>query len=365
MDFIFRKSDEASFLHCWNDYIQSHTASFRYLPAYLNYQLNYSSSLVSDESFAIVLDRRVVGICFLPIELQRAALVIGLGGDFTYGPLTESEKAERACFEKIEEIARIKEVKKIMLYVDPLSYFPEKTFFNPLKKFNYIDTSGADCILNLRISENELWNGVRKGHKSDIKKILSDSEYRIIRVDSENADYDIHEKYRVLHRKCSGKETRSKQTFDNQFEMLTRNQATLFGLLRNNHFIGFNYFLHNQKTVIYMSGADDPEIKGIPIYHPILWSAICYYQQKEFSLMQLSWPAGYSNIGGFSDYSDEKQLHIARFKRGFGADTVTRYRGTRYLDQHYFLEDLETFRRRALADHFGHIDVACSQHLTL
>ena len=161
-----------------------------------------------------------------------------------------------------------------------------------------------------------------------------------------NADYAIHENYRVLHEKCTGGVTRVKGTFDKQFEMLENNYATLIGLKYNGKFIGFNYFFHYKKTVIYASGADDPyyENSKFPIYHAILWNAILYFKEEKFEFIEFSQPCGYNKINSFNDYLDEKQINISHFKRGMGTRMITAFRGVKYLDRELLISDMFEFQ---------------------
>jgi hypothetical protein len=182
--------------------------------------------------------------------------------------------------------------------------------------------------------------------KNDATSVLTTATPNL--TDKDNADYEIYEAYRELHHKCSGKVTRKKETFDKQFEMLKNGYATLMGLKYNDVFIGMQYFFHYQKTVVYASGADDPEYtaKKFNIYHPILWKAQIYFKEKGYEFLEYSQPCGYSKIQAFDDYYDEKQLNISHFKRGMGAEMTTLFRGIRYYSENLLLNDVEEFKRR-------------------
>jgi hypothetical protein len=177
---------------------------------------------------------------------------------------------------------------------------------------------------------------------------MKSEDFEIIIIDQNSADYELHELYRAMHAKCAGGVTRVKETFDKQFEMLENDFASLIGLKYKDKFIGFNYFFHFQKTVIYASGADDPEYENskIPIYHVILWNAIKYYKQREFDFIEFSQPCGYNKINGFNDYLDEKQINISHFKRGMGTKMIPAFRGVKYLDEELFLDDVEILKNK-------------------
>jgi hypothetical protein len=132
--------------------------------------------------------------------------------------------------------------------------------------------------------------------------------------------------------------------------MLKNDQASLFGLKYKDKFIGFNYFFHYQKTVVYMSGADDPEYENskIPIYHTILWSSFLYYKERGFDFMQFSQPCGFNKVDGFDDYLDQKQINISHFKRGMGTEMRTLFRGIKYYDKELLEKDLKEFKEKVL-----------------
>ena len=345
MEIIFKSNNEKIFLSYWVEYIDKNSATFRYLLPRIESNLISIKNLLFDFSFVVVQNKRCVGICFLPIEENNSYLSISLSGGYTISPLAINDKVERFIFDKIDKIALEKNVKVIKFYTDSLIKRDEDNY---LLKYNFVDTSSTTGIVAL--GSNNLWGNIRKHYKSMINKVLKDEYFEIFIMNENNADYSIHEEYRLLHQKCSGKVTRAKESFDKQFEMLQNNFATLIGLKFKGKFIGMQYFFHYQKTVIYASGADDPEYtkKGINIYHPILWKAQECFKDKKFDYLDYSQPFGYSLVQGFDDYYDEKQLNISYFKRGMGAKMVTLYRGIKYYDKSLFIDDMKKFEHRVI-----------------
>jgi hypothetical protein len=348
MKIIYRKDNEKLFLQNWQSFLNKEACSFRYLPLFLDYMLLYTQNLVEDKSFVAVKDGQCIAIAFLPIEQPSDGnKTISLANGYTISPLATTEKIEKKIYAHIDELARNLEIKKIKFYLDPL-IIEYKNKFNNLTKYNFINTTTADGLLKLDKKEDALWSNVRKGHKSDINKILRNPEYEVISIDHQNHDYQIHEQYRELHHKAAGRITRKKETFDKMFDMMKNDNASLFGLKYKDKFIGFNYFIHHNNTVIYASGCDDPDFAGIAIYHPILWKAILYYKQRNFDFMQFSQPCGHNYISGFDDYLDKKQMNISKFKRGFGITMTPFFRGIKYYDKNLFLEDIENFKQQAI-----------------
>ena len=346
MEIIYKKDNLKYFWQKWKEYIRNNIASFRFLPLYVEYMLHYSNNLYNDMSFVVVENNKCVGICFLPIESEKFN-TITLTGGYTVAPLAISEKVEKSIYVEIEKIAKKYNVKFVKFFLDPL-VMEYKQNFNNLLKYEFINTSATNCLVDLRKYKNELWKNLRKSYKPIINGILKNSDFEVFIINQDNADYEIHEYYRKLHHKCAGVVTRKKETFDKQFEMLKSGYATLMGLKYHGKIIGMQYFFHYQKTAVYASGADDPEYtaKKFNIYHPILWKAQIYFKEKGFEFLEYSQPCGYSKLQGFDDYLDNKQLNISHFKRGMGAKMVAFYKGIKYYDKKFLIKDIENFKER-------------------
>ena len=349
MRVIFKNSDEKEFTIKWNEFIDKNIVSYKYLQDYLRYMTQYSSYIIDDKSFVIVDENRCVSICYLPIENYDGNNFVSLAKNYTISPLSSEKSAQRLSFKIIDDIAKELKISKIKFYLDPLvvQYLDK---FNSLKEYGYIDSSSSDCILDLRSPINILWKNLRKSYKSLINGIIKSNEYELVIVDKNNPDYNLHEMYRKMHERCSGRVTRKKETFDTQYKLLLKGNATLIGLNHNGKFIGFNYFFHFKKTLVYASGADDPdyESKKISIYHAILWKSTIHFKEKDFDFIQYSQPSGFNVINGFDDYLDQKQINISHFKRGMGTQMVTLFRGIKYFDNDLFIKDIEFFKNTAI-----------------
>lgn len=341
MKILFKKDNENIFWNLWNKYIYDNLSSLKYTKQNIEYNLAYSPHIVEDISFVIIQNNIPVAICFLPLEKIDEKLQFSFSNHFINGPLyIDNKKIERKVFETIDFLAKKYNALKIMIVIDPL-VMEYKEKFNNLLRYQYLDVTAIDGLIDLRKDKAKLWSHIRKRYRYDITKMRKNHEFEMFVMDKNNPIFDIHEQYRVLHHKCAGKVTRPIKTFNLQFEMLKNNQATLFGLKKNNEFIAFTYFYHFKKTCISASLADNSECDNLPIYHIIVDNAIKYYSEKEFEFMELSQPYGYG-VQMF-DYMDKKQLNISFFKRGFGTKDVPLYRGIKYFNKEPFLNDMNYF----------------------
>jgi len=358
LETIFYIDNPETFWLHWNNYISQHLSSFRYLQTYVKYMKAYSKNLISDSSFVVLENEKVVGIAFLPIEEFKGVSSITLGGSYTVGPLALNEKIEKFIFLKIDEIAKNLSVAQVKFYSEPLVEVYSSQY-NSLRKYGYIDTSTTDMILSLKADEADMRTNRRRSYRSLINGILNnkDKNYELLFYDEKNADYSVNEEYRAMHIKAAGRETRSKDTFDLQFELVKAGNGMITALKREGNFIAFNYFLFHQKTAIYMSAADDPDYANskTPFYHATLWASIMRLKNMGFEYIQLSSPASSCKVESFMDYNDDKQINISFFKKGMGAQLVPFNRGIRYFDKNIFLKDLEQFKEQMLTNYFEYL----------
>lgn len=335
---IQKTKNEVLFWQYWQELITTNYISPRYLKTNIEtycLALKNDSCFYEDASFVYIIDNKPVAGVFLPIEKREGDLTISYRGDFANAPIFAAGIAKKAVYKLIDEIAEGKKIAKIMFAVDPL----ENENYNYLQEFDYLDASILAYIINLK--SDDLLKSCRKGHRCDIKKILNDKKFKVIVVDQKNSDYEIHEKYRELHYKCSGRTTRSNETFDLQFEDVKNGNAVLFGIQYENKHIAFAYFKYNFDKAIYASGADDPDYNNFPLYHTLVYSAMEYLKRIGVHCINTGQPSSPSRQILY--YPDLKQLNIALFKRGFCGQYKNFNRGIKYFSHQLFKKEMNEF----------------------
>ena len=223
---FFKEENEELFWQYWIEYTEIQKAGPKYLRANIESDIFMSKNkglFAKDKSFIYFKDNKVVGIVLMPIEKRGNYLTITLGSYFVSAPLFKSE-VEKKLFHYIENLAKENKIDKIMYAVDPLKSYK----YNYLEKYNYLDTSFLSYFIDLEI--DDLLRSCRKGHRCDLKKLMNNPSFKVFYIDKDSVDYNIHEEYRILHHKCSGRVARPKETFDYQYENLKQGNAVLFGL---------------------------------------------------------------------------------------------------------------------------------------
>jgi len=338
---LFKEQNEKLFFEKWQNIVEKINASPRYLPASLkNYLLisKNKSLFHSDKSFIYLINNEPVAGVFLPIEKKEDNFIATIIDDYIDAPLLVTRSIEKNVFALIDNIAKENKLAKIMFLIDPLE--KDTVTYNYLQKYNYLDTSILSYVIDLE-KYGDLLNNCRKGHRCDIKHILSNKDFKVFFIDKDNPVYEIHEEYRMLHHKCSGRVTRPKETFDLQFENLKQGHAVLFGLKYKGKNIAYSYFEYHTDKAAYTSAADDPDYNEFPLYHTLIFSAMEYLKKRGVRLLDVEPPCSPSLQVDY--YPDQKQLNIASFKAGFGGYFVHNFRGIKYFSKKIFKEDMKNF----------------------
>lgn len=329
----------------WDEFCQlSGNAWFWQTSVWLDYHLNYRPEIQPrNKSFFVKENNKIIAVCPLVLETINGVNEFSYGDG--YGPMPiftngltkkNDEKIKKFIFEKLDEMANENEVKRIRLKFSVLdkSYLENDVFkYNYLMKFGFLDTSINTQVMDLSLPLKDIKNGLRHGHDSDINKAAKVMEGVIF--DKDNITAEIFDSYSSLHHKAAGRITRPKATFDIMFDIIKTGQAFLVGAIKNNLYIGFSYFFYYKNNVYYGSSCNNPDYRDLPIAHLIQWQAIKYMQEKKYHFYEIGWQ-NFSN--SLSDFPSQKEINIARFKRGFGGYTIPIFRGEKYYDKKYFLK---------------------------
>ncbi len=299
--------------------------------------------LVADRSFVYVVNSKPVACAFLPIEEHEGVRLIGFGGASVIAPFFTDDSIGKIVFGMIDDIAREEQAKKILFSIDSLHASAHA--YNFLQKYQYLDSSILTYVIDLALP-GDLLTHLRKGHHSDVKTVLNNPDYELFVVDRERPDYKLHEEYRELHARAAGRVTRPKESFDFQFKSLEKGQAFLVGLRYQKQPAAYAYFEYAHGFALYFSGADDPKYDHLPLYHALLIHAMGHARGLGISRIDVCQPSSPSTQ--FDYYPDEKQLSIARFKRGFGGSFASQFRGIKYFDAAMFARDAKLFTEEYL-----------------
>lgn len=336
---LYKNKNEELFWQYWQKMVVANHISPRYLKTNIETYLSVLKNdpcFFEDASFVYLIDNKPVAGVFLPIEKREGSLAVSYKADFANAPIFAESVDKKKIFAFIDEIAKEKNIAKIMFSIDPL----ESESYNYLQEYNYLDASILTYVINLDCA-GDLMKACRKGHRCDIKKALMNEDFSVFFVDKQNPSYETHEEYREFHHKCSGRITRAKETFDLQYEDVKNGNAVLFGLKYKEENIAYAYFKYNFEKAVYASGADNPEYDKFPVYHILIFSAMEYLKKNGARFINTEQPS--SPSAQLAYYPDKKQLNIALFKRGFPGGYANNHRGIKYFSKKAFDGDIQRF----------------------
>lgn len=340
-DFIYKHDNPDIFWRGWETLVARAKAGPSYTRLNLEWCFAISkarSLLRDDKSFIYLFDKKPLAAVLLPFEKVAGRIQASLVGGYIYAPLIVNPESAKTVFAHIDTLVRAAGGVVAKFAIDSLAHAP----YNFLQRFGYLDATILDYHIATTGTPAELLKACRHGHHSDIKTMLTDPHISTFVMDKENADYALHEEYRALHRKCAGRETRPKETFDIQFKKVENGEALMCAVKFDTKVIAAAYFEYANGQAVYASGADDPDFVGRPLYHLLIYTAMVELQRRRVTQLSVGQPA---NPGAqFDHYPDEKQLRIAHFKRGFGGTFASSFRGIKYYDIAAFDEDVVAFK---------------------
>lgn len=125
--------------------------------------------------------------------------------------------------------------------------------------------------------------------------------------------------YREMHRRAAGRSTRPPRTWELMENWLADGTGLLFGARLASQWVGFSYVLVSGRSAYYASAANHPDVEGQPIGHVLQWAAVEELARRGV----VSYELGQQQFAPTSARAPSpKELAIARFKRGFGGQTV-------------------------------------------
>ena len=227
-------------------------------------------------------------------------------------PFSHNKKIDKCIKKHIQNLFNKFDFKKIR-YVNNdnlLSVLPLFFLKNSCSQSIYLTQ-----VINLGNPIEDIKYGLRKGHKAAINWLYKNINTKII-FSKNIKKSDINE-FRKLHIKASGRETRTKKTWDVQYDMIKNNEAFIVIGERDGSLIAAALFQYSNDTCFYSVSASNRNMFNKPVSHILIWEAIIYAKKikcKNFELGEQIY-----------DYKNkENEFNISSFKRGFGGQTIAR-----------------------------------------
>ena len=321
------RADMADFDNLWQRLFQE--SDFHY-PLYQPWNMRYYEAYESETKFedcSFVIEEKnlpVSGVRITRNELEKGRHSLSCFGlpilyiENQEMPSTQTRGAQKASKAEFDSIRQRYEVGQIgyrdFLRGGSLSFF-SKILLNegarPVPSFTQ--------IINLSVSEADLHCQVRKSYKSLINWGKRELSLRVI--DSETVAPEDIERFRKLHIQAAGRETRSQNTWDLQYEMVRHKEAfCVFGEL-GGELVTAALFPCSPGYCFYGVSASKKDLSDKPLSHAVIWHSIIHAKETGCSFIDLGdqyYPNQCCPLPG------EKELSISSFKHGFGGETHAR-----------------------------------------
>ena len=289
-------------------------------PDWLQYDLEYASLLAQHQvRYAIIFEtnNEMEAIWVLTLSIYDERIFLGTLSLPIYPPLIRRGTS----------IKRIKSIAKSCIQLgDFVANYHNLEFWNsteygPISHglSNWYSVSrfhGASCQLethlfvDLSLTDDEYRTRIRSSNKSTISAGLKRWNPEIY-TGSNPTEW---EEFRELHRKVSGRITRSKKTWDIQLQMIHSGSAfAVFIRDANKSLIGGALLAHTRDEGIYVTGVFDRDFNEPSLGHISQWNGIQELKRRGVQWYKL----GDRTFPSSETHVEEKEIAIAHFKEGY------------------------------------------------
>lgn len=158
--------------------------------------------------------------------------------------------------------------------------------------------SWSTRVIDLSVTEAELWRGIRKSYKALIHQ--AERTHEIVVCEP----HDI-EGFRLVHYREAGRETRPPATWAVMGDWLRSGHAVLIGAVIGSKWYAFACFAGMGDSAYYFSAAATKQ----NVNHALIWRAMKHLKAHGVKQLEMGWQG---------QAADEKGKAIEFFRTGFG-----------------------------------------------
>lgn len=187
---------------------------------------------------------------------------------------------------------------------------------NKLYKIKYLfnsENTKSSIEINLEDSIDEIYNRIRKGHKSDIKKAIKMgvTVNKVNSIAELNSFTDVYSKMCKVRNIDNGDLSEEKISTIHNY-LIENNKGEILVVKDSSGIVlGGAILVHQGISVRFLKGTSDPDRRDLPILHLVLYEAILKAKADNFK---------YFDFWGYNHFVDENDqvYNINKFKKGFG-----------------------------------------------
>ena len=315
MDILWYKDDEVNFTKAYNELARN---SNRQWPHWMpfnkvyNYERLIERSHINDISFIIKNnDKPVMGLlgfsCYNPDIIDVPSIIIE-------NSEIRTAKIQKNFFKVFDNMPLKNHSFWLRDFLENgnLSEFSKKL----LREGAQAKLTFAQ-VLDLTLDIESLRKQIRKSYKSLINKGFEEMDIKIFNY--ENINQDTIFRFRDLHISEAGRETKSKNSWLNKYNIVKNNEGFLVTGEINGELISAGLFSISSDYADYQVSASRSYKNNKPLFHSLMWKAIDFAKAigcKYFEIGEIV----YRNHPNISKPL-EKEIGISTFKSGFGGFT--------------------------------------------
>jgi len=271
-------------------------------------------------------EKQIIGV--LPLQAYRdrnilKSSIMGLGGAALIRDLPDKlrKKALKVMYEYVESFARDNDFPRVEVYLPSLCETKARNKFqvNPLIDHYYEDTSTQTWVVDLKLSEEEIFKNFADDARRTIKKALElgCTIKKVTSIEGIDRYYEVHcETY-----KRTGVEPHPKEYFVGLYEMICKKKhATIWEAVNKDGIsVAFEIIGLFNNNALYWSGCSRTDYLNSGInyllqYHSMMWA------RKQGA----RW---YETGEAFPNARDGKLKGLNTFKKKFGGQMHRLFRG--------------------------------------
>lgn len=335
----------------WDEFcLKSPDAWFWHTTDWLDYNLAYRLELKPRSlSFLCREGSRVLAVVPLLMTHHeqdgRTWKAFSLSGNFIPSPALDGEFDQAGrddvldfIFRAIDDLAEELGVAHSRFRIEalrPAMREPKHAPCNYLLRHDYIDCSLNTQLIDLRLSRNDLREGLSRNH---IRSIDRARDLFQIKIHSGSGLTDAKfDEYVAMHARAAGRTTRSLETFGMMRRWIQSGRGLVAEAVANDgKTAGFELYIIYKKGAYGLSACNEPEYKHLPIRHLIEWESMLWMRKHDVEFYEI----GGQHFGTLPyDFPEQKNIDISRFKYGFGGVTIPSFYAERFHSAEHWLSE--------------------------
>lgn len=323
----FRKDSDISWTKIVKEVLN---VPFFYMEHYVDYQtvlFNYLSESSKDISLILFHDNKPCGVWPLVVDMSEKEPLKSI--NIQYGgivipplfidnfPKKSQRKVIKSCIEFLNNLLAMSNRKCWRTSEVSLDGDLSQWYQIALESGCTLDKVSYEMHLDLSMSIDDIRKHIRKSYRP----LISSGQKKWITLVMDRYDEEIWNKFRALHKKVSGRITRSIDTWNIQHQAIKDGSAFLVYILNDEGLmVAGGYFDMSNFQCHYSVASYDKDLSDQPLGHLVQYEAILTMKGKGIEMYYIGDRFYQENL----PFVTNKQVDISHFKQGFSSKIFPR-----------------------------------------